>query len=105
VFYEYYIVMRLSRLVCLETKKSIKYRDVCLWKLVGALETIWRCIQVGEMKALWRWWWADLPNRLCFKVGQSMEGNEQVGGNGIAIEETHEGPANEDVIGEGCGEE
>ena len=27
---------------------------LCLWKIVGALETIWKYIQVEEMKAL-RW--------------------------------------------------
>jgi hypothetical protein len=37
--------------------------------------------------------------------GQSMDDNEQVGGNGVAIEEAHEGLANDDVIREGFAEE
>ena len=34
-----------------------------------------------------------------------MDANEQVGGNGVAIEEPHKGPTNDVVVIEGCGEE
>lgn len=36
--------------------------------------------------------------------GQCMDDNEQVGDNGVAIEEAHEGSANEDIIVEFGGE-
>lgn len=35
--------------------------------------------------------------------GQSMDGNEQVRGNELAIEEAHEEPTNDNVIVEGFG--
>ena len=38
---------------------------LCLWKIMGALITIWKCIQVGEMEGLWWWRWMNLPNYLC----------------------------------------
>lgn len=34
-----------------------------------------------------------------------MDDNEQVGGNGVAIEDASEGPTKDIVVVEGCGEE
>ena len=52
-----------------------------------------------EMKALRKWWWTTLPNCLCLMaVDNPWIDNEHVGGNGVAIEKTHERPSNDDVI-------
>lgn len=37
--------------------------------------------------------------------GQSVDDNKQMGGNGLAIEEAHEGSANDDIIVDESGEE
>lgn len=51
-------------LICLETKKIIKNKDVVFMENSGSTSNLLRCVQVGELKAL-RWWWMNLPNRLC----------------------------------------
>lgn len=51
---------------------------MCLWNIVGAFESIWRCVQVELMKALW--WWIYLPHCFFNGDGRFMENNKQVKG-------------------------
>jgi hypothetical protein len=57
---------------------------------------------MGVRKALWWWWWwwwtifSRLP--LIYDGGQFVDDNKQVGGNGVAIEETCEKMTNDDII-------
>ena len=52
--------------MCLQTNKIIKSKDVVFMVDSGSMKFFRRCVQVGEMKALRRWWWANLPKCLWF---------------------------------------
>ena len=61
-----------NSLVFANQKNIIKIETWYLWKIARALETIWKCVQVGEMKVL-RWsLWTNLPNHLCVMMVRSV---------------------------------
>ena len=53
MFLRYCEGMEAYRLMCLEPKKILKNGDVVFVEDSGSMKTIWRCVQVGEMEAVW----------------------------------------------------
>lgn len=62
---------------------------LCSWKIVGRFKTIWRCIQKRKNEGPI----VEVVNKsskspLFDGGGQCFDGNNQVGGNGVAFEKT-----------------
>ena len=94
------------RLMCLEAKKIIKSRDVVFMKDSGSIKNDLEMHPSGRNEGP-KVVVVDKSSKspLFDGSGQYVDGNEQVGGNGNDIEESHEGPANDHVIVEGFGKE
>jgi hypothetical protein len=94
------------RLMCLETKKIIKSGDVVFMEDSGSmrndLEMRPSGRDGGRMMVVMD---ESSKSPLLDGGGQSMDGNERVGGNGVPIEEPRERVANNDVIIESSDEE
>ena len=102
----YYEGMKVYKLICLETNKIIKNRNVVFMKDSGSIRNNLEMRPSGRNENLIVVV-VDKYSKsfFCDGGGQSLHGNEQVGGNEVAIEEPCEGPANDDVIVEGFGNE
>ena len=92
--------------MCLEAKKIIKSRDVVFMKDSGSIKNDLEMHPSGRNEGP-KVVVVDKSSKspLFDGSGQYVDGNEQVGGNGNDIEESHEGPANDHVIVEGFGKE
>ena len=91
--------MKAYRLMCLETNAIIKIRDVVFMEDRGSIRN------VLEMRPSERNGGpAVVVVNKYFKsplfdgTGQFVDDNNEVEGNEVAIEKTHEGPANDDII-------
>jgi len=106
IFLGYYEGMKAYRLMCMETKKIIKSRDVVFMENSGSIRNDL------EMRPSGRYEGPSLvevdessKSPLFDGGGELTECNEQVGGSGVGSEELDEGPTNEVVVVEGFGEE
>jgi hypothetical protein len=107
VFLGYCENMKVCNIMCLETKKIVKINKGFVF-----MEDSGSIRNDLEIHPSWR---NEGPTVVVMDescksplfdgIGQFMDDNKQVGGNGVVIEEPREGPANNNIVVEGFGEE
>jgi hypothetical protein len=92
-------------LICLETKKIIKSRDVVFMGHSGSISNVLEMCSSGRIEGPTAMVVVDESSKShLFDAGGQFD-NEQKEGNVVAIGEAHEGLTNNDIIVEGFSEE